>query len=103
MPRRERKELDPILLGQPSPSLSKTKKMSMARMADQIERLDTEATRVDQKLKRLRGLTPQPEKKIGELAALLARLRVLRDNAREQLAAKVERKRRWDERHGSEA
>lgn len=91
-----------MFLGQPSPSLGRIRKMNMADLAARIERLTNEVANVEEKVRRLEQVDPRPDPKINELKALIKRLAALRIAAKEQLDMKVERKRRWDEKHGDQ-
>ena len=77
----------PLLLGQPSPSIAKIKRMTRSGLALQAERLATEAARVEAKLVRLKAHKPSPQERIALLDQQLKRLSVLEQAAREQLAA----------------
>ncbi|MAE61782.1 MAG: hypothetical protein CMJ49_10565 [Planctomycetaceae bacterium] len=91
-----------MFLGMPSPSLARIQKMNMADLAARIERLTNEVANVEEKVKRLQQVDPRPDAKITELGALIKRLAALRNAAKDQLEMKVERKRRWDEKHGGQ-
>ncbi len=91
-----------MFLGMPSPSMARIQKMNMADLAARIERLTNEVANVEEKVKRLQQVDPRPDEKITELSALVKRLAALRNAAKDQLEMKVERKRRWDEKHGGQ-
>ncbi|MEX0775416.1 MAG: hypothetical protein WD042_06845 [Phycisphaeraceae bacterium] len=99
MQMRRRKPNDPMLMGQPSPGLTRINKMNMAKLAEQIERLKLEKQRLGEKIKRLEAVTPKPAERIATLDSQMRRLGVLEKTARERLVSKEERKERWDERH----
>ncbi|MCE9590474.1 MAG: hypothetical protein K8S99_08125 [Planctomycetes bacterium] len=90
---------DPMLLGEPSPSLAALEKMNMAKLAERAQRLTEEARLLGEKLERLKKVKPLPEEKIGLLTQSVARLVILQKAAADKLTEKVERKKRWDERN----
>ena len=89
-----------MLMGEPSPALSAFEKMNMVGLATRIERLTEEIARLTQKIERLKKVKPEPTLKIAQLVKSLARLMSLQKTASDKLAAKTERKRRWDENQG---
>ena len=92
-----------MLMGLPSPSLASLERLNMVGLSQRIERLTDEVTRVKQKIERLRQIEEPPQQKIEELTRMVKRLSTLRQAAQDKLAFKVERKRRWDEKHGQES
>jgi hypothetical protein len=88
---------DPMLLGEPSPSLSALEKMNMVKLAQRAERLADEVSRMSQKIERLKKVRPLPEQQISQLAKSLVRLKCLQKAASDKLTFKTERKRKWDE------
>jgi hypothetical protein len=79
---------DPVLMGEPSPALSKMARMNRADLALQIERLITEATRIKAKVEKLKAHKPCPEERVVALNEQLKRLAALEQTARNKLAVK---------------
>lgn len=83
----------PVLLGEPSPSLTKINAMNMEKLTAKIASLQEEQTRMNAKLERLLARDPAPPAEQIELAKeTLVRLKALEDAATTRLAGKAERK-----------
>lgn len=89
--RRPKRKTTPILMGAPSPSLAKMKKMTMEEVAAQIEILTTEAARLSRKIEHLKIQNPIPQSRIDGLTEQIERLVVLQKTARDRLAIRQER------------
>lgn len=89
---------DPVLMGEPSPSLAKMNRMNRADLALQIDRLKTEAARLVIKVENLKAHKPCPEERVKALTAQLARLAALEQAARNRLAVKELHKAQRDDR-----
>ncbi|MCC6581609.1 MAG: hypothetical protein IT440_14345 [Phycisphaeraceae bacterium] len=89
--RPSRRRPDPILMGQPSPSLAKINKMNMEELKERIASLETEKGHLSHKVEQLSQKEPRDEVKITELKALMSRLGALVNVAKERLEGKVER------------
>lgn len=88
----QRKRAEPILLGAPSPSLARMKKMSSVDLTTQVERLTTEAARLSAKIDRLIAHKPSPVDRVAKLKVQLERLFALKKSAQEQIVGKDERR-----------
>lgn len=66
--------------------------MSSADLAEQAERLTTEAARLSDKIDRLIAHKPSPTDRIAKLKVQLERLHALKKSALEQIAGKDERR-----------
>ena len=91
MPRPYRRP-DPMLLGQPSPSLSKINRMNIAELEVRIERLRTESARITKRINNLKRERPVPQNRIDQLTVEIKRLGLLRRAAEKRLEAKLKRR-----------
>lgn len=89
---RPRKPADPILMGEPSPALTKIARMNTERLGTHIQTMQVESERLDTKITNLSGMTPPDEEKIAQLKAHRERLTALLEAAKKQLAGKIERR-----------
>jgi len=89
--RMRRRKPDPMLMGEPSPSLAKINKMNQEQLLERIESLQRESMHLLNKIERLKPLLPLPVEKIDILITQLARLRMLEKVARDRLSGKQER------------
>jgi hypothetical protein len=87
-----RKPLPPLLLGRPSPSLARIKRMNMADLSERIERLKTEAIRIERRIQHLKIQTPLPQAQIDNLESQTNRLEVLTLTACKRLDQKQQNK-----------
>jgi predicted RNase H-like nuclease (RuvC/YqgF family) len=92
MDRRNRRQPDPILMGEPSPSLTRINRMNMRELADRIETLEREQSHLTAKIERLKAVDPPDAERIAALTTQVARLAALTDVARKRLAGKTERR-----------
>ncbi len=91
---RRPKKRPPVLMGRPSPSLQKMRKMTISELEAHSERLGTERERLEQRISHLERQDPVPTAKLEDLKQQFERLTVLRDAALEQLEQKRDRKAR---------
>ena len=91
MDRMSRRRPDPILMGEPSPSLAKINRMNMQQLAERIKALETESAHLSAKIERLSQVEPRDDEKIAALTEQKARLAALADVARKRLSGKAER------------
>ena len=84
MPMPPRKRRDPMLMGLPSPSLTKMGRMGPAEINQHVEHLQVEAQRIASKLERLQQVKPLPTAKIETLRKQLDRLKALEKAARDR-------------------
>ncbi len=94
-PQRRRKPADPVLMGEPSPALTKIARMNTEKLTVHIQTMQTESERLETKIRNLSSMTPPDEKKIEQLNGHRDRLLALLEAAREQLAGKIERRSRY--------
>jgi predicted nucleic acid-binding Zn-ribbon protein len=89
---RQRKPADPMLMGEPSPALTKIARMNTQKLTEHIQTMQTEADRLDTRIANLSNIDPPDEKKIAQLRSHLERLTALTEAAREHLAGKIQRR-----------
>jgi chromosome segregation ATPase len=92
-----KKRPDPVLMGEPSPSLGRINKMNMEQLRERIVVLETEAARITTRIKNLSHVQPVDESRIKILQEQIERLEVLAKAAKERLEGKAERSRRFEE------
>lgn len=85
MPRKPRY---PLLMGLPSPSLVKMKRMTPDELTVRVDRLNQEAERLTKKIGNLKSMKPAPEERITQLNKQLERLAVLVQRYRDRLEGK---------------
>lgn len=83
-----RKRSDPMLLGEPSPSLTKINKMPVALLGEHVKALAIERERLVAKLVNLEAHKPRPDAKIEVLKKQVARLQALEDAAKRKSEGK---------------
>lgn len=91
-PRRPRRPADPLLLGEPSPALTKIARMNTEKLTLHIQTMQVEAERLETRIENLSKLDPPDEKKIAQLKAHRDRLLALMEVSRTHLAGKIERR-----------
>lgn len=89
---RSRKPADPILMGEPSPALTKIARMNTEKLTAHVATMQVEAERLNTKIDNLSKMDPIDEEKIGQLKAHRERLVALMAAAKERLAGKIERR-----------
>ena len=99
-PQRSRKPADPMLMGEPSPALTKIARMNTEKLTGHIATMQTEADRLSTKIENLSNMTPPDEQKIASLKAHRERLEALLEAAREALAGKIERRNQYSGGYG---
>jgi len=92
----DHKAADPMLMGEPSPSLAKINTMNIVKLEAKISQLITEKKLISQRLKNLEARDPQPEDQIKRTRYQLERLDVLEAAARQRLSDKEKRKVEWE-------
>lgn len=80
-----------MLMGEPSPALTKIARMNTEKLRAHIETMKVEAERVTQKIANLQTQPEPDEARIAELTKHRARLEALMGAAAERLAGKLER------------
>ncbi|MBX2851358.1 MAG: hypothetical protein KTR15_06400 [Phycisphaeraceae bacterium] len=88
---RGRKPTDPMLMGEPSPALSKIAQMNTAKLRDYIKQISVNAEQLKVKIEKLQAAEVRDEKKIEELTTQRQRLAVLIKTAADRLQGKLER------------
>lgn len=91
-PSRTRKPADPVLMGEPSPALTKIARMNTEKLAEHIKKMKVEADRLETKVSNLKKITPVDEERVAELTLHRERLAALMTAAAERLSGKLERK-----------
>ncbi len=76
----------PMLLGEPSPSLAKIKRMTVPELQKKISSLQADQPPLHAKLEKLRAKDPIPAELLKETEGHLKRLETLEGLAKEQLA-----------------
>lgn len=89
---RARKPSDPMLLGEPSPALTKIARMNTEKLKAHIETMKVEAERLDKKITNLSAIDETDPQRIDELKKHRQRLAALMQAAAERLLGKLERK-----------
>lgn len=90
-PSKPRKPADPMLMGEPSPALTKIGRMNTEKLRTHIGTLKTELERVEQKIQNLTTMPEPDEKRIEQLREHRQRLAALLKAASERLIGKLER------------
>lgn len=90
-----------MLMGEPSPSLTKINEMNTEKLRAKIASLLQEQDRLTVKLQRLNTQEPLPTEKIKALTDLQGRLATLQKLAQERLEQKLIRKADYEERTGN--
>lgn len=98
-PRRGAKPDEPMLLGEPSPSLARINMMNMVKLEAKIEQLVEEQSLVSQRLERLTSRDPVPTDQVERTREQLNRLVALEKAARERLELKTKRKAEWEKKN----
>ena len=88
---RGRKPSDPILMGEPSPALSKIAQMNTAKLREYIKQISVNAEQLKAKIEKLQAAEEKDEKKIEDLTTQRQRLAVLIKTAAERLQGKLDR------------
>lgn len=79
------KRRDPMLLGEPSPALSKMRKMNAPELEVYAQSLVVEAERLQQKIGHLERVKPVPSERIADLTKQIERIAALTDMARKRI------------------
>ena len=80
-----------MLLGEPSPALSKIAQMNTAKLREYIKQISVNAEQLKTKIGKLEAAEEKDEKRIAELTTQLQRLAMLIKTAAERLQGKLER------------
>ncbi len=80
-----------MLMGEPSPALSKIAQMNTAKLRDYIKQISVNAEQLKVKIEKLQAAEVRDEKKIEELTTQRQRLAVLIKTAADRLQGKLER------------
>ena len=88
---RGRKAEDPMLMGEPSPALSKIAQMNTAKLREYIKQISVNAEQLKGKIEKLQAMEEKDEKKIEDLTTQRQRLAILIKTAAERLQGKLER------------
>ena len=88
---RGRKPADPMLMGEPSPALSKIAQMNTAKLREYIQQISVNAEQLKNKIEKLQASDEPDQKRIEELTTQRQRLAVLIKTAAERLQGKLER------------
>lgn len=83
---------DPMLMGEPSPALTKIARMNSDKLKAHIETMKVEAERLDKKISNLKAIDPPDAERIEDLTKHRQRLAALLQAAAERLLGKLERK-----------
>jgi hypothetical protein len=94
MGRMKRRRSDPILMGEPSPSLARISKMDPEELHEHIAALQGERQHLITKIANLSNMQPRPDERIALLATQQARLAALIQAAQDRLSGKVVPERR---------
>lgn len=86
-----RKAEDPMLMGEPSPALSKIALMNTAKLREYIKQISVNAEQLKVKIEKLQALEEPDAKKIEGLTTQRQRLAILIKTAAERLQGKLER------------
>ncbi|MEM1354798.1 MAG: hypothetical protein AAGC44_12295 [Planctomycetota bacterium] len=95
-PQRRRQPAHPMLMGEPSPALSKIRRMNIEKLNAYLDSTKVEIERLGGKVKNLTEVEPVNHDKIKTLESQQERLRALLDAAAEQLQVKHDRKQRYE-------
>lgn len=88
---RGRKPADPMLMGEPSPALSKIAQMNTAKLRDYIKQNSVNAEQLKAKIEKLQAMDEPDEKRIADLTQQRQRLAILIKTAAERLQGKLTR------------
>lgn len=88
---RPRKPADPILMGEPSPALTKIARMNTQQLRTHLGTMKTELERVEKKMQNLSAMPEPDEERIEQLRQHRLRLAALLKAASERLIGKLER------------
>lgn len=80
-----------MLLGEPSPALTKIARMNTEKLQAHIETMLTESDRLRIKIENLSNMTPVDEKRVETLELQVKRLDALMEAAKERLDGKIQR------------
>lgn len=80
-----------MLLGEPSPALSKIALMNTAKLRDYIKQISVNAEQLKAKIDKLQAMETPDEKKIADLTLQRQRLAILIKTAAERLQGKLQR------------
>ena len=80
-----------MLMGEPSPALSKIAQMNTAKLREYIKQISVNAEQLKTKIDKLQAAEEKDEKKIEELTTQRHRLAVLIKTAAERLQGKLDR------------
>ena len=86
----------PMLMGMPSPGLTRINRMNIEELTDYLQKLSTEGDRLKLKLGELQARQEPPADRIAGLNDQIKRLDALRQVAQTRLADKMKRKERYD-------
>lgn len=95
-PQRRRAPSHPILMGEPSPALSKIRRMNIEKLQQYLESTQVEIDRLIKKVKNLEEVEPVNHDRIKTLNDQQERLRALIVATNEQLEEKHRRKERYE-------
>jgi hypothetical protein len=85
-----------MLMGQPSPGLTRINRMNIAELTEYMVKLSTEADRLKLKMTELQARAEPPQDRVANLDEQVKRLDALRQIAQTRLADKMKRKERYD-------
>ena len=88
---RGRKASDPMLMGEPSPALTKIAQMNTEKLREYIKQISVNAEQLKAKIEKLQAMDEPDQKKIEELTTQRQRLAVLIKTAAERLQGKLTR------------
>lgn len=94
-PPRRRKPADPLLMGEPSPALTKIARMNTEKLDAHIKTMQTESERLETKITNLSNIDPPDQERIEQLKAHRERLAAIMEAASKQLAGKLERREQY--------
>lgn len=80
-----------MLLGEPSPALTKIAQMNTEKLREYIKQISVNAEQLKAKIDKLQAMEEPDEKKITELTTQRQRLAILIKTAAERLQGKMER------------
>ena len=88
---RGRKPADPMLMGEPSPALTKISQMNTEKLREYIKQISVNAEQLKAKIEKLQAMEEPDAKKIEELTTQRQRLAILIKTAAERLQGKLTR------------
>lgn len=86
-----------MLMGEPSPALTKIAQMNTAKLRDYIKQISVNAEQLKTKIEKLQAADEPDEKKIADLTTQRQRLAVLIKTAAERLQGKLERAKEYQQ------